>query len=329
MSNERQSQGSTPDAEAERVLQRLFAHAEPRPLPPEADAEEIRRAVYAEWDAATGRRVFRRRAGFAAAASVVLAFALWVGFAPSPSNAPTLARVERVDGLVDGADGEPLVVGTALTAGGVVTTGTGQIALRLESGGSLRIGAQSRVVLTGADAAELLAGVLYFDSENARDGAAFNVATSLGNVRDVGTQFLARLDNVAGRFDVGVRSGRIELRSVGETGAAGVGERLVVMQDGASIRRDTIATFGGDWDWVERVAPPFETDGRTIGDFLAWFEEQTGRTVMFGSAAAERAAREKIAGSIDLPLLQELAAVLAIADLTYAFDGERVVIDSR
>jgi hypothetical protein len=328
MSNERRSQGSTPDTEAERALRQLFAHAKPRPLPPQADAEEIRRAVYAEWDVATGRRAFRRQAGFAAAASVVLALGLWVGFAPSSSDAPVLARVERVEGLIAGADGEPLVVGTALAAGGV-TTGTGQIALRLESGGSLRIGAQSRVVLTGADAAELLAGVLYFDSEDARDGADFNVATNLGNVRDVGTQFLARLDNVAGRFDVGVRSGRIELTSAGETGAAGVGERLVVMQDGASIRRDTIATFGGDWDWVERVAPPFDTDGRTISDFLVWFAEQTGRTVEFGSPDAERAALEKIAGSIDLPLLQQLSAVLAIADLTYALDGERVVINSR
>ena len=68
MSNEPRSQGSTPDAEAERALKQLFAHAKPRPLPPEADAEDVRRAVYAEWDAATGRRVFRRRAWLAAAA---------------------------------------------------------------------------------------------------------------------------------------------------------------------------------------------------------------------------------------------------------------------
>jgi hypothetical protein len=155
------------------------------------------------------------------------------------------------------------------------------------------------------------------------------VATNLGNVRDVGTQFLARLDNVAGRFDVGVRSGRIELTSAGGTGAAGVGERLVVMQDDAGIRRDTITTFGGDWAWVERVAPPFDTDGRTINDFLAWFEEQTGRTVVFGSPDAERAARETIRGPIDLPLRQQVSAVLAIADLTYALDGERVVINRR
>ncbi|HJR70095.1 MAG TPA: FecR family protein, partial [Gammaproteobacteria bacterium] len=200
---------------------------------------------------------------------------------------------------------------------------------RLASGGSLRLAAQSRVVLTGADAAELLAGRLYFDSESARAGAPFTVTTDLGNVRDIGTQFLARLDPAAGRFDVGVRDGRVEVMRGNETGAAGVGERLVITQDAASIRRDTIATFGGEWDWVERVAPPFDTDGRTIGDFLTWFAAQTGRTVEFGSTDAERAARERISGPIDFPLLQQLSAVLAIADLTYALEGELVVINTR
>jgi hypothetical protein len=78
------------------------------------------------------------------------------------------------------------------------------------------------------------------------------------------------------------------------------------------------------------VAPPFQTDGRKVGDFLTWFAAQTGRTVVFGSTEAERVAREHvIRGSIDLPLLQELSAVLAIADLTYALEGERVVINTR
>src|SRR6185503_18144609 len=180
-----------------------------------------------------------------------------------------------------------------------------------------------------ADAAELLAGALYFDSEDARAGVDFTVTTSLGSVRDVGTQFLARLDGAAGRFDVGVRSGRIELTSGGETGAAGVGERLVVTQDGASIRRDQIATFGGEWEWAERVAPPFDTNGRTIGEFLTWFAAQSGRSVVFASPAAERLARMEITGSINFPLLQELSAVLAIADLTYSLEGERVVISTR
>jgi hypothetical protein len=330
MSNDRRARSST-DEESERALRRLFAHAKPRPMPPEADAEEIRRAVYAEWDVVTGKRVVWRRAGFAAAASVVLAAALWVGFATDlGAPLPAVARVERFEGPADGAAGEPFLLGSTLAAGDVVATGDGPVALRLATGGSLRVGPQSRVVLTGRDATELVAGVLYFDSEGRRAGVEFAVTTSLGEVRDVGTQFLARLDSSAGRLDVGVRNGRIELTSGAQTGAAGVGERLVLTRDVASISRDTIATFGGEWDWVERVAPPFDTDGHTVSDFLVWLAEQTGRTVVFGSPDAERVARVSvISGSLDLAPLQRLVAVLDTADLAYSLDGERVVIDTR
>jgi hypothetical protein len=321
---ERTTVNSRDENDAERTLERLFAHAKPRQSPPAADLEEIKRAVYAEWDAATGRRVFLRRAGLAAAASVLLAIGWWVGFAPEIGEPlPAVATVERVDGATLG-------VGTALAAGGTVTTANGQLALRLASGGSLRIGPQSRVVLTDADSAELVAGVLYFDSEGRREGVDFTVTTSLGSVRDVGTQFLARLDETARSFDIGVRDGRVELTSNGRTGAAGVGERLVVTQSEAGIRRDSIATFGGDWEWTERVAAPFEIDGRTVREFLDWFAAQTGRTVVFGNADAERLANTAVLhGAADFAPLQKLQAVLATTDFTYSLDGERVVIDTR
>jgi hypothetical protein len=292
-------------------------------MPPAEDMEEVRRAVFAEWEAATGRRARTRRFAMAAAASVLLAVGAWIGFAPETGGPlPAVATVERVDGAT-------LAVGTALAAGRTVTTANGLVALRLASGGSLRIGPQSRVVLTEANAAELVAGVLYFDSEGQRPGVEFTVTTSLGNVRDVGTQFLARFDDAAKSFDVGVRDGSVELTSTGETGRARVGERLAVSQAEPGIQRDAIATFGGDWEWTERVAAPFDIDGRTVKEFLEWFTAQTGRVVVFGSEDAERRADAVLHGAIDFPPLQRLQAVLATTDLTYSLDGERVVIDTR
>ncbi|HUQ51827.1 MAG TPA: hypothetical protein VM692_06365, partial [Gammaproteobacteria bacterium] len=61
-----------------------------------------------------------------------------------------------------------------------------------------------------------------------------------------------------------------------------------------------------------------------------WFSRQTGRSVVFGSDAAERLAREtRLSGSIDLAPLQKLSAVLTLTDLTYALEDERVVIETR
>jgi ferric-dicitrate binding protein FerR (iron transport regulator) len=331
MNDDRGTLHATKDQESERLLERLFARARPRPAPPEKDAEEIRRAVYEAWDAATGRRMFVRRAGFAAAASIVLALGLWLGFGPG-SDGPiaVMASVERVDGLVIGADGEPLIVGGSVAVGEEIETSTGQIGLRLASGGSLRIGMQSRVELAAADSAELLAGELYFDSEGERAGAPFTVSTRLGSVRDIGTQFLARLDGAAGRFDVGVRDGRVELMSGSDTGEASVGERLTVTQETAGIRRDSIATFGSDWDWTERVAPPFAIDGRTVEELLAWFIAQTGRAVVFETPAAEQLARDTVLrGAIDLAPMAKLQAALATTKLAYALEGDRIVIAAR
>jgi ferric-dicitrate binding protein FerR (iron transport regulator) len=324
MSNESDS-----EAERERLLRQLFAHSKPRPEPPASDAEEIRRAVLEEWEAVTGKRAWRKRGAFAAAAAAVLLAAIvYVSGGPGPGvPAQLVARVEQLQGVVLAANGARLATGSGVVAGSELSTGDGQVGLRLSSGGSLRIGPRSRVVLPGGDEARLLAGVLYFDSEGER-ASEFAVTTDLGRVRDVGTQFLVRLDEQ--QLDVGVREGRVMVTRGGTSESAGVGERLVASQGGGDLRRDSIATFGDEWEWTERLAPPFDIDGRTLGEFLAWFEAQTGRTVEFADAATERTLRDAVlSGSIDLPPLQKLAAVVALNDLTYVLDGERVVIRMR
>jgi ferric-dicitrate binding protein FerR (iron transport regulator) len=324
MSNERQS-----EVDSERLLRQLFEHAEPRVQPPASDTEDVRRAVLEEWEAVTGPRVWRKRGAFAAAAATVLfAALLYVGSGPEPGVSPLLvARVEQVQGVVTTADGSRLPAGSGVVAGTQISTGEGQIGLRLAAGGSLRVAAGSRFVLSSNDEVELLAGMLYFDSEEQR-AAEFAVTTDLARIVDVGTQFLVRVDDDG--LDVGVREGRVSVSRDATSEAAAAGERLVATSAANDLRRESIATFGGDWEWTERLAPPFAIDGRTLGEFLSWFEAQTGRTVVFADAAAEPALRVAVLrGSIDLPPLQKLSAVLALNDLTYELDGERVVIRMR
>lgn len=323
MSNERDRSSTSEDAETDRLLGRLFEHAKPRPLPPPEVTEEIRQALYAEWDAVTSRRVWLRRAGALAATAAAFALVFWatVGVDPPPSL-PMLASVERVQGVIG------MRVGDELQTGAVVASGGGQLGLRLASGGSLRLGPQTRLQLTGASSAELRAGVVYFDSEGGRSAQSFTLTTELGIVRDVGTQFMARVDSES--LEVGVREGRVALTRDADQGDAGAGDKLVVAAAAAGIRRDSIATFGDEWAWAERVAPPFDIDGRVLGDFLGWFEGQTGRTVVLADPTAERVAREtRLNGSIDLEPLPKLAAVLALTDLDYSLEGERVVITAR
>jgi ferric-dicitrate binding protein FerR (iron transport regulator) len=305
--------------------------ADPESEPPPAlDAEEIRRVVYAEWHAVTGRRVALRRFGaLAAAAAVVAAAVLFIHREP-PAPLATVAKVERLIGsvqVVAGGRTSALRVGDVLAEGATVATESGQVALRLSSGGSLRVAPQTRVTLAGANAAELDAGALYFDSEHAIARLEpFAVVTAHGTLRDVGTQFAATVDDA--RLEVGVREGRVALARGTDSTAVGAGEKLTVGR-GADVRREPLPTFGGDWAWAERLAPPFDTDGRRLIEVLEWVAAQTGRTLAFADAAVERTARETVlTGSIDLEPLPKLVAVLAVTDpdLDYSIEGERLLI---
>jgi hypothetical protein len=322
MSNERDS-----EVERERLLRQLFARAEPRPQPPPGDTEEIRRAVLAEWETVAGARIWRRRAAFVAvAASLLVAAVVYVGGGdPTPNGpAPLIASVERVEGIVTTANGVRVSTGSGIAGREQLESGDGQVALRLASGGSLRIAPHSRVTLASGDEAELLAGAVYFDSEQRRP-SEFVVTTQLGQVRDVGTQFLVRLDG--SQLDVGVREGRVTLTRGAMADAAGSGERLVASRGAGDVRRDSIATFGDDWEWAESLAPPFDINGRTFGEFIDWFEAQTGRTVVFADPAIESALRGAVQrGSPDAPPLQKFSTVMQINNLTYTLDGGRVVI---
>jgi FecR protein len=315
-----------PDRE-ERTLEQIFARAEPRPAPPAEETESIRQAVYAEWDAMTRRRVWLRRGLPLAAAAVVAAAGLaWLlsatlGANP-PTAAPTVASVERVRSVPG------VHVGDTLAEGAVVATSAGQVALRLAGGGSLRLGAETRLKLTGSSSAELATGVIYFDSGGERGIEAFTLGTPHGTVRDVGTQLVVRTP--ATTLEIGVRDGRAVLARAGRRHNVGAGDKLIAGSADGDVRREPTATFGEEWAWAERVAPPFDIDGRTLMDFLRWFEQQTGREIVFTDTTAERVARETVLnGSIDLEPLPKLAAVLTLTDLVYRLDGERVLISTK
>jgi ferric-dicitrate binding protein FerR (iron transport regulator) len=311
------------DPETERAMQSLFAHVRPRDLPPAADEAEIRRALFAEWDAVTGRRAFLQRAVAAAAAAAILlatftALLLRTGSAP----AAIVASVERVRGDAQ-IGGTALTIDSDVPSGVRIDTHSGQVALRLADGGSLRLASQTRVTFASAGHATLDAGTLYFDSENG--ATTVEVRTPLGVVRDMGTQFVARL--AGERLDVAVRDGHVAIkRGSGEVDVA-AGERVSMTSGASTPRRERSASFGADWDWAERLAPPFETDGRRLIDFLEWEHAQTGRTLEFADPNSERVARENfIRGKVDNEPLQMLAQVLALTTLTYALEGDRIVI---
>ena len=340
MSERNRTGGADGPIGPDETLERLFERASPRPSPPEADAEAIRKALHAEWHSVVGGRLRRTRAVRIAAAAAVAALliAVLVEWRPEPTTSPPpaiVAEVERALGAVEvtARDGTTRATrpGDPLVAGQSLTTLDGGLSLALSPRGSLRIGNDSRVTLTSASEIELSRGAIYFDSgDSGNSGTAsarLAVRTPLGMVSDVGTQFSVRVERAT--LDISVRHGAVTLARGFDSIDAGIGERIRVTENG-SVDRGAVALYGAEWEWVEELAPAFDIEGQTLTRFFAWIEEQTGRRVAYATRDAEQLAAETVLrGAIDLEPMAMLAAVLATTDLDFALVGNTIVVSVR
>ena len=320
--------GSDPIAELVRL-------AGARPAVPRERALRVEAAVREAWAEAAGVRRRRRVAGWTAgaalAAALVLALGLgfWQRAAPP---APDVATVERVSGSAElGPEreaGAPLIVGAAVAAGATVATADdGRVALRLLDGPSLRLDVDTRLTLVAADRVRLTSGAVYVDSQG---GRPVTVETPWGEVEERGTQFevrllQARLPGEAVR--VRVREGAVELAADDRSWQAGAGGELLLTA-GGELTRGVVPFHGHPWQWVQEIAPTFEIEGRTLGEFLAWVGRETGWQVRWRESAAERQALANVLhGSVEgLPPEQALAAVLPTCGLAHRIDDGTVVV---
>ena len=235
----------------------------------------------------------------------------------------------QATGGTPGGDGLlPLAVGSALGAGDVAETGAIQgeasgVALRLASGPSVRIDQGSRIQMVSDSVITLDRGAVYVDSRRAGD--AIEVRTTLGVVRDIGTQFEVRLvedDDVAG-LQIRVREGRIDLEAGGQHHEAGAGEQLTQLADGELIR-EAISIHGPEWDWVLSSAAVPELEGLSLGEFLDWFAREGGWTLDYADTETADRARETILHGTNNGLSAREAADLVFlgSGLSYRVDPE-------
>ena len=105
---------------------------------------------------------------------------------------------------------------------------------------------------------------------------------------------------------------------------------IVLKQDQRTgkLTRGVVPFHGHPWQWVQEIAPTFEIEGRTLGEFLAWMERETGWQVRWReSAAARQALANVLHGSVEgLPPEQALAAVLPTCGLAHRIDDGTVVV---
>lgn len=256
--------------------------------------------------------------------------------APPPIAAESVAVLELVRGPVSlvAAEGpsrllpldarEPIPIGAvietrAAAAGSASGQEPGRVAFRLTDGPSVRLDADTRVRVATSNSLVLERGALYVDSTA---GSGIEVRTTLGVVRDIGTQFEVRLaaePEDEAPLVVRVREGMIHLERDGaELEAAERGDELRLHGDG-SVERAEVDIHGPHWDWVLELATAPDVEGQSLRAFLDWLAREGGWTLHFADQetsvlAAETTLHGSVAG---LAPLDAAAVVFEGSGLTF------------
>ncbi|HLF31299.1 MAG TPA: FecR family protein [Xanthomonadales bacterium] len=289
----------------------------------------------------------RRIWTWALAASIVVAVVTAVRIGPHvpiSDSAATVASIEKIVGTVaaysanypvvpnPGAADELMIgdVAIGLTLRSSAASGAG---LRWMNGTLIRLDENTELKLLSADEIFLQSGRVYLDTlPGQAGGPAIIIRTPQGEVRHLGTQFMAQ--SSASGLLISVREGKVTYQpnpmphSDGQQGPAhaGAGQQLAVSL-GGKTELEPITTWGDEWTWAEALSPGFESDGRSLADLFNWAGRELGRQVEYTSASAESvAATTLLHGNLDVPPQQVLSVATATSDLTTRLSDGNIVI---
>lgn len=326
-----------------RWMEALLRMTGPRPPVPQETAARVKAAVREHWRAGISRRARARRMGIgialAAAAALVASVGLVIWRSGSGAPAPALAgQIERVvvPAWAVPAGPEPGEPRRRLAGTGSVTAGTtivtdrgGRIALRLESGHSLRLDEETSLLVLSGRAVVLHRGAVYVDSGSPYPSVgSIEIRTPVGALRDVGTQFQARWRD--DRLHVRVREGTVRFGGAAGAVEVGRGHQLEVDSHGLLNTR-AMERAAAAWEWIGEVAPAFPIGGRPLGQFLDWIERERGFGIRWEDARLGREATSIVLqGSIEgLTPEQALESVLATCGLRHRLEEEIIVIGRK
>lgn len=302
------------DMRSDDPLESLFDGIEGRPQPSAGARERAFDAVADEWEELLTRRRARWRIPGAVAAGVLVGIVglvlLRQPAAPVPAVALELAhghvRVHDVDyRAVRGPvpvqvdrDAPILALGPArwVAAGGA----------------DVRVGAGAEFAWRGAGTLSLDNGHVYVATDG---GTTFAVATRHGVVTDIGTRFLVAAN--AGRFEVAVREGQVELArpdgTTRRTGQVAPGYAQVLVAEGGAFAERTEAATHARWNWVHTAPKGYAT--RDPVAMLREIARDLGRQLRFGPGVEAALRAEELDGDFTglapRPALRQVVNVTA------------------
>jgi ferric-dicitrate binding protein FerR (iron transport regulator) len=324
-------------ARADDAIEVLLGRATPRPSPPGDDEMAVHAAVHAEWRAVTRKVKTRRRTiNLAIAATVLLGVAITFN-ALQVSDIATVqvATISKSHGSIyllgEHSEMHEMTDLSSISAGQfIVTDDNAGIGLVWGSGGSLRVGENTRIEFMSASSVYLHSGQIYFDSQSATQAAdtsntGFTVETDHGSVKHLGTQYMTYSGTSS--LTVSVREGQVAVDGSYVAKAVVVSGQQMTISGGARPVVTDFKVYGEAWNWIEATSPAIDVDGRTVNEFLTAIGREIGLQVSYVSPEAEQMAHNGVLkGNVDMGPRDELAFRMSGEDLSYRIDGGAIYV---
>jgi len=267
-------------------LAELIRAAGRRAEPPAAYYASVEEAARTAWQAKLRTRK-RTRFTYAMAASIAIAAcAVALVLVTGPRNQPQVATAQILRGEVlrlsaETGTWDPLAdSGTSIDSGDRLRTSSNSgAAFELSTGTSLRLGEETEILITAADAMTLAFGTAYIDTGPNVQKMALSIETPFGTVHDIGTQFELRATAAALRLRV--RSGSVEVMRPGESVEQAAARDELEIPTAGSVRRSEIRSDDAEWNWIHALAVAPRGASNTILSYLEWIAREMGRELRF------------------------------------------------
>lgn len=320
----------------EDTVEKIIRLAGSRPVAAKEARARVYAAVHARWRTSITTAHARRVMPWLAAAAALIGVAIGVTLLRSPGGVANaaVADLQTVRGALwiaraGSQTWEPVDDGIeALRAGDALrTAGDGRAVLSLAPGASLRLNADTSIVLTAADRIEVAQGTIYLDSGGAqREGSVTHVHTPLGDAWDVGTQFELHTDAQALR--IRVREGAVQFQGKDRNVHGEAGDEVLIPAQGETVH-SRIAPYDDAWSWVADLASFHAQGDYTAATLLDWAGRETGRSVRFDNPATRTHAETLLLhGAEGLSPQDTLAVVAATTDLRYELETGTIIVSA-
>jgi FecR protein len=302
-------------------------------------AARMREMVKGSWQQGLQRRRFSARRSAliwaVSAAASVFAVALLIQFVspvPQVDTSVIAAKVTMVKGTAHIEQDSPLALTRAmlLYPGQSIRTGPQSgLALQLGRAQSLRLDAETQLIVLAPRQFRLKTGAVYYDGSNKNQ--SIQIDTPAGVASDLGTQFEVRVKHETVRLRV--REGEVKLEGRGpfaDTQYAKAKDELLISGDG-KISKAKVEPDSPEWSWAQSLSPGFDLEGRSLHESLRWLARENGWALQYVNPALEQEAVGSVLhGSIDkLSAIEALNVVTTIGGVVYQLRERVLLIENK